>query len=193
MGRRSNRWRHQRKDVKTNKGYSGRRAAERAPVRSCRPNLAGLALERRELLTISDFKVAINPQIIYPPNSQYVPITVTGSYKVGPHQGAALANFLVVDEYRLDMPHGDVKSHPVPDEVGRYTFSFQTHLQARVAGGDSDGRLYTIAVSARQPDNAAGQSFGIWVPPQGYHPPKTAVPQAHTALVLSQRGRVRAH
>ena len=198
MGHRSNRWqeRQARRFSSRTEGFPFQGyLACRAPVRKFKPDLAGLALERRELLTITDFKVALSPQILTPPNSQYVPITVTGSYKVGPHQGPARVNFQVVDEYRLVMPYGDVHSHAVPNEVGRYTFSFQTNVQARVAGADSNGRLYTICVAAGQPDNSVGNSYGIWVPPAGYHgnSTKAAVPQARSALVLSQRGRASHH
>jgi len=195
VGYRSNRWQERqthRIGFTSDRFAVPRRRHERGPIRGLKPDLGELALERRELLTITEFKVSLSPQILYPPNSQYVPISVSGSYKVGPHQGPALANFQVVDEYRLDMPYGDVKSHPVPNQAGRYTFSFQTFLQARVAGGDSNGRLYTIAVSARQSDNAVGNSYGIWVPPAGYRGSTTVVPHAHSALMLAQRGRARA-
>ena len=168
------------------------RPADRVSRRFLTSEFSALTLEARQLLTVSALKATLIPQIVYPVTGQYVPITIAGSYRTGPNDPPAQANFQVVDEYREVQPHGNVKSFPVPGSPGLYTFSFRTYLQSEVASGDSDGRLYTVAMSARQSNNSVGNSYGIWIPPQGYHP-TTVVPQAHNALKLSNRGRMRAN
>ena len=156
------------------------------PRRSFRPDLADLALERRNLLTISNFHASIAPQTLYPANGQYLPVFVTGSYHVTGNRPAQ-ANYQVVDEYRLDQPQANVASHAVPNKPGDYVFAFKTYLQARVASSDTNGRLYTIAVAVTEPNDSTGTTFGIWVPPAGYKPPKP-VPHASVATQLSSRG-----
>jgi hypothetical protein len=167
-----------------------RHTAGLKPRRRLAPDLAALTLERRELLTITDFHAAIAPQILFPPNGESLPVFVTGSYRVGTKHNPAQANFQVVDEYRLVQPQGNVKSRAVPNKPGVFAFSFKTYLQARVASSDSNGRLYTMVVAVTETNDSAGRTFGIWVPPAGFHPPKS-VPHAKTAARLSSRGRMR--
>jgi hypothetical protein len=156
------------------------------------PNLNDLLLERREVLTLIAFHATVTPQILFPPNGVSRTVFVTGDYRDTDTKSPAQANYQVVDEYRIDQPIAKVASHAVPGQPGFYTFAFKTHLQAQVASSDSNGRLYTMALAVTDSSGSVGQSFGIWVPPAGYHPPKPK-PHAQTANALSQRGHLRRH
>jgi hypothetical protein len=151
-------------------------------------DLNAARLETRELATVLALDAVAVPQVLSPPNGQYVPIRVTGTYTVAPGAPKAQVNFQVVDEYRLVQPAGDVKSQRIKGQPGRFRFSFTTYLQARVASADSSGRQYSMSVAAYQQDGSAGKSIGFAVPQPGQ---VVVVPNPGQAQALASRGRSR--
>lgn len=88
--------------------------------------------------------VSASPSSLWPPNGNMVSVTVSGSITdslsgVNPSTAA----FAVVDEYGTVQPNGPVTLGP----GGIY--SFTVSLQASRNGNDTDGRQYTISVSAQ--------------------------------------------
>ena len=95
-------------------------------------------------LTPPTVNVSANPSSLWPPNGKMVSVTVSGTITdslsgVNPITAA----FAVVDEYGSVQPHGPVHLGP----GGNY--SFTVLLQASRNGNDTNGRLYTITVSAQ--------------------------------------------
>jgi hypothetical protein len=88
--------------------------------------------------------VAASPAILWPPNGKMVPVTISGTIRdTGSGINAGTAKYAVIDEYRLVQPRGAV---PVASDG---TYSFTISLEASRNGDDTDGRQYTIVVSAR--------------------------------------------
>jgi virginiamycin B lyase len=96
-------------------------------------------------ITMSD-----SPTVLWPPNGKMVPVTVSGTITdTGSGVNASSVGFAVSDEYGAVQPSGMVTLGP----GGAY--SFIVLLQASRLGADSDGRQYTITVSAS--DNAGNK------------------------------------
>lgn len=139
------------------------------PRRSAAPVLD--PLERRECLLFA-VKASITPAPLWPPNNQFVPVTISGTfteYKVGgpkPIQmnlgGAKKANFQVTDEYRQDEPFGPIKM--IDKGHGVYDFSVTFHLQASRSTEFPAGRRYYIVVGAKDVDGWAGKTVHVQVP-----------------------------
>jgi hypothetical protein len=96
--------------------------------------------------------VAVNPATLWPPDGRMVQITVSGTISGG--NLAPQATFSVHDEYGSVQPNGTVT-------LGAGgSFSFQINLQASRNGQDTNGRRYSITVSASNPQ---GSGFGTAV------------------------------
>jgi hypothetical protein len=139
------------------------------PRRRAAPQLD--QLESRQLM-IFGVKATIVPAPIWPPNNQYIPVTISGTFieftTVGNKQvvkklpGQKRANFQVIDEYRQDEPFGPIAM--VDQGDGTYTFSVTTHLQARRAEEFIAGRRYEIILGAKDSDGWGGRVFHVQVP-----------------------------
>lgn len=84
-----------------------------------------------------------SPTSLWPPNGKLVPVTVSGTMTDdGSGVDPATASFSVLDEYGAVQPAGPITV------AADGSFSFTVRLEARRAGGDRDGRHYTITVQA---------------------------------------------
>jgi hypothetical protein len=84
-----------------------------------------------------------NPCVLWPANGSMIPVTVTGHIvDAGAGIDPTSAHFAVTDEYGEIQPAGAVTVAP----DGSYSFTVM--LRASRAGGDKDGRIYTVAVTA---------------------------------------------
>jgi glycosidase len=107
-------------------------------------------------LTPPTVSVSVNPASLWPPNGQAVQVTVSGTISdslsgVDP----STASYAVVDEYGLVQPSG-----PVTLGAGG-SYSFTISLQASRNGNDSNGRQYTITVSAKDLAGNVGSAATI--------------------------------
>lgn len=95
--------------------------------------------------------VAAKPALLWPPNGRSVSVTLSGNISDDMSGvDASSAKFSVLDEYGIIHPSGSIT-------IGRDgVFSFPINLQASRSGNDSDGRHYTIALSAT--DSAGNKS-----------------------------------
>lgn len=104
--------------------------------------------------------VSANPTTLWPPNGKMVPVTMAGTITdaaSGVH--VRTATYAVIDEYGSVQPSGNVTL----GANGHY--SFTVPLQASRNGNDTDGRQYTITVSAQdQAGNTGSASTGVTVP-----------------------------
>ncbi len=101
-------------------------------------------------------KVLVNSSTLWPPNGKMVPVVVGGSITdalsgVNP----STASFAVVDEYGQIQPNGPVTLH------AGGTFSFTVMLQASRNGDDTDGRHYTINVTAADYAGNTGSASAV--------------------------------
>lgn len=90
---------------------------------------------------------AVSPTILWPPNGSIIPVTVSGTASDA-GSGIARIDWRVVDEYGTHTPSA---SYVVPDNGAgnlAVSFSFQVPLLADRRGNDSDGRHYTIEITA---------------------------------------------
>jgi hypothetical protein len=142
----------------------GRKSRRRAhPKRRQRPEFD--ALEGRALTVIStDLTVVANPNVLFPANDKYEPVTISG-HIISTRPGPPKAAFFVVDEYRRDEPSGRVPLTQVTSNT--YFYSFTIHLQAKNSIHIPDGRQYDITVAASDQDNAEGKTIAVVVP---HHP-----------------------
>jgi hypothetical protein len=91
--------------------------------------------------------VSANPTMLWPPNGEMLPVTVSGAITDAcSGVNASTAVYSVTDEYGEVQPSG-----PVTLGAGG-SYSFAIPLQASRSGTDKNGRTYTITVSAK--DNA---------------------------------------
>jgi hypothetical protein len=101
------------------------------------PITAGAAADKSPSLSC-----AATPTSLWPPSSQPVSVTVSGTITRGT-SNIASGNYAVVDEYSQFQPSGSIALSP---RGGGY--SFQVPLLAARNGDDLDGRTYTIMVVA---------------------------------------------
>lgn len=123
------------------------------------------ALEGRALAYISsDLAVVANPNVLFPPNDRYEPVTISG-HVISTRPGPPRTTFFVTDEYRRDEPFGPVHLHQISSNT--YVYSFTIHLQAKNSTHVPDGRAYNITVGASDQDDALGKTISVVVP---HHP-----------------------
>jgi hypothetical protein len=136
------------------------------------------ALEGRALTAIYGLSVAANPNVLFPPNDKYEPVTISG-FVGSSRPGPPRAVFFVVDEYRRDEPSGRVTLTPVSSHT--YHFSVTFHLQAKNSIHIPDGRQYDITVAVTDQDNAEGKTIAVVVPhhPLPFMTSKTTSAQSH--------------
>jgi hypothetical protein len=96
--------------------------------------------------------VTANPAMLWPPDGRMVQVTVSGAISGG--NLAPQATFSVRDEYGSIQP-----SVTITIGAGG-SFSFEINLQASRDGQDTNGRRYSITVSASNPQ---GSGFGTAV------------------------------
>jgi glycosidase len=111
-------------------------------------------------LTPPSVNVSANPSSLWPPNGQFVTVTVSGSLAdslsgVDP----TTANYYVADEYSASVRSGKVTVGP------NGAFSFTVNLQASRQGNDLDGRHYTITVKAKDYAGNTGSGSTLVVVP----------------------------
>jgi hypothetical protein len=87
--------------------------------------------------------IAAAPATIWPPNDKTVPVRVQGTISDASGVDLASALFAVTDEYGLVQPNG-----PITVESNG-SFSVDVPLLASRLGTDTDGRKYTITLTAR--------------------------------------------
>jgi len=102
--------------------------------------------------------LSTNPRDLWPPNSNMIPVTVSGTIT---DTGCTITRtaYSVTDEYGQVQPSGAVTL----SAEGAY--SFTVLLQASRLGTDLDGRLYTITVSASNNAGKTGSQGGRVIVP----------------------------
>src|SRR6266446_6647949 len=104
--------------------------------------------------------VSAKPSMLWPPNGKMVSVTVSGTIK---DNGSGIdpigAMFSVVDEYGIVQPSGRVTL----GSGGNY--SLNVLLQASRRGDDSDGRQYTITVTAKDSAGNKGSASTFVIVP----------------------------
>ncbi|MDR3638586.1 MAG: hypothetical protein P4L84_32575 [Isosphaeraceae bacterium] len=143
------------------------------------------ALEGRQLLTFSIKTVQVTPQVLWPPDGQFVPVQISGTAiefhyngsRVTFHEepGPKIGQFHVTDEYRQNNPTGIFT--PVHVTANRFTFSFTVDLQAKRSTEFPQGRRYYVAIGMEDADGWAGKTVAVWVPkslPPGFASTATA-------------------
>ena len=130
---------------------------------ACRPTLDGL--EDRKLLTVDPGKIVVTatPRFLSPPNGQFVPVTVLGSFTIT-NPDAAKGFFYVTDQYGKDQPFGPLVLTESPTNPHLATFSVTFFLQAERGSMTSNGRQYDILVGAKDSAGAAGKTIAVNVP-----------------------------
>ena len=116
-------------------------------------------------LTPPAVSVSRNPSTLWPPNGAMVPVTISGRISDS-LSGVDLstAAFAVVDEYGRVQPSGAVTL----GSGGSYSFTIS--LQASRNETDTDGRHYTITVSARDLAGNLGSTSTIVTVPHDQRP-----------------------
>ncbi len=104
--------------------------------------------------------LSTTPRSLWPPNGKMVPVTVSGKI-TDTSTGCTVraAHYAVTDEYGEVEPSGPV----ILRKGGTYTFTVL--LQASRLGGDMDGRLYSIYVSASNNAGKLGSQAGNVIVP----------------------------
>jgi hypothetical protein len=148
---------------------SGKAATRTSRTRRVAPQLN--SLEDRQLLYFGVTATAV-PSTLWPPNSRYVPVAVSGTFReyalVNGKQvfenlpGAKAANFQVVDEYHRDDPSGPLQM--IDEGHGQYGFAFTINLQAERANEYIAGRRYYVLVAVKDSNGWAGKTVPVQVP-----------------------------
>ncbi len=148
---------------------------------SRRPELT--PLEDRRLLSVSKLDVVVHPRVLTPPNGEYLPVTVSGSFQESAKDAAPNGYFYVTDQYGTDEPRAAIPVTRSPTDPTTYTFTFSFHLQAKRGSMTPNGRQYDILVGARDAAGTAFKTIVVVVPkdtaPAHPHGPKPAVHRAH--------------
>lgn len=109
-------------------------------------------------MTAPVITVAATPAALWPPNGKITPVTVSGTIT---DTGCTIASatYAVTDDYGQLQPSG-----PVMVGAGG-TYSFTVLLQASRLGRDSNGRLYTVGVSATNNAGKTGSQVAVVIVP----------------------------
>jgi hypothetical protein len=103
--------------------------------------------------------LSTTPAVLWPPNGKMVPLTVSGTITDTAGCTVTSATYAVSDEYGQVQPSGSIA-------VGAGgAYSFTVPLQASRLGNDSDGRLYTVTVSADSNAGKTGSQAGTVMVP----------------------------
>jgi hypothetical protein len=118
------------------------------PSNNCPSGKLGVLLNNTPFCPIPPvITVSTAPTALWPPTGNMVPVTVSGTITATGCPVSA-ATYAVIDEYGKVQPSGPVTLH----YGGAYNFT--VWLQASRFGTDSDGRVYSVTVSA---SNNAGK------------------------------------
>jgi hypothetical protein len=137
-----------------------------------------------------------NPDILWPPNHKFVPVTVTGHVNDNFSGIVHTVSYHVADEYHQVQPSG------VATVNSQGNYSFVVNLQSSRLGQDRNGRQYTIYVTAYDvAGNTATASPGVLVPhdmghgfPRGQTGPVVSIPtQPNRAELQRERLAAREH
>jgi hypothetical protein len=145
-------------------------AAVRMPVRrpfrrvGSRPEVT--LLEGRQLLSLSPTNIVVKatPHTLKPPNGQYVPVTVTGTFNESAANASPSGFFYVTDQYGKIEPRAVIPLHQSTTDPSTYTFSFTINLRAQRGSMTMNGRQYDILVGARDANGAVGKTIAVNVP-----------------------------
>jgi hypothetical protein len=98
--------------------------------------------------------VSATPQTLWPPNGRMVTVTISGTITdAGSGVNASTTAYAVTDEYGLIQPSGRLIA------LGKDgSYSFTIPLQASRRGNDTDGRQYTITISAQDLEGNRGSA-----------------------------------
>jgi hypothetical protein len=100
--------------------------------------------------TLPNITLSATPRELWPPNGKMIPVAISGRIlDLGSGVKPDSAHFCLRDEYHLIKAYGTLAL----DSEGKY--SFKKWLRASRKGQDSNGRVYTITVSAV--DNAGNR------------------------------------
>jgi hypothetical protein len=102
--------------------------------------------------------VSTSPVALWPPNGNMVPVTVSGTITDSGCTVTA-ATYTVIDDYGKVQPSGLVTRTP----GGAY--SFTVWLEASRLGTDTEGRVYTVAVSASNNASKTGSEASAVIVP----------------------------
>jgi hypothetical protein len=106
---------------------------------------------------------SVTPTTLWPPNGNMVEVTVSGTI-ADTGCSVATAAYVVADEYGQAQPSGPVTVSPDG------AFSLTLPLEASRLGADTDGRVYTVTVSAtNSAGETASQSRTVVVPHDQRH------------------------
>jgi hypothetical protein len=123
-------------------------------------------LEGRQLLTLSPTKIVVKatPHTLTPPNGQYVPVTVTGTFNESAVNASPSGFFYVTDQYGKIEPRATIPLHQSTTDSSTYSFSFTIELRAQRGSMTLNGRQYDILVGARDAAGAVGKTIAVHVP-----------------------------
>ena len=185
--------------------WNRRHARESRPGRrgsnQLRPEVG--SLEVRQLKTVSAVDLKAVPDILIPPNGQFMTVKVSGtttSYTqaITPdtYPEVPKVSFQVTDEYRRFEPRGPVavtlertfpfKSVGKPYHGAVYKFSFNLKLPAERSSRDADGRQFSVLVAADDTDNGQGTTVPVLVPVDQAAANAARTNQASRALLLKR-------
>jgi uncharacterized repeat protein (TIGR01451 family) len=104
--------------------------------------------------------IAASRLFLWPPNGQFVPVTISGTITdTGSGVNLTSGSFAVSDEYGTVQPAGPVTINPDG------TYFFTVNLEASRHGSDKNGRQYTILVNAKDnAGNPGSSSIVVTVP-----------------------------
>ena len=145
-------------------------AAVRTPARrrfrrvGSRPEVT--SLEGRQLLTLSPTNIVVTatPHTLTPANGQYVPVTVSGTFKESAANASPSGFFYVTDQYGKIEPRATIPLHRSTTDPTTFDFSFTINLRAQRGSMTYNGRQYDILVGARDAAGAVGKTIAVNVP-----------------------------
>jgi len=123
-------------------------------------------LEGRQLLTLSPTNIVVKavPHTLTPVNGQYVPVTVSGTFKESAVNASPSGFFYVTDQYGKIEPRATIPLHQSTTDPTTFTYSFTINLRAQRGSMTYNGRQYDILVGARDANGAVGKTIAVNVP-----------------------------